>query len=67
MTFLSHRGCYVAAFTVALSTLALISIAPADEDVPFSFDFSFNAYPLAFHHQGPAITVYRLPDCDTSG
>jgi hypothetical protein len=40
-------------------------VAPADEDVPFSFDFSFNAYPLAFHHQGPAITVYRLPGCDT--
>ncbi len=30
MTFLSHRGGYVAAFTVALSTLALISMAPAD-------------------------------------
>src|SRR4051794_33645867 len=29
MTFPSHRGGYVAAFTVALSTLALISTAPA--------------------------------------
>ncbi len=30
MTFLSQRGGYVAAFTVALSSLALISMAPAD-------------------------------------
>ncbi len=30
MTFLSHRGGYVAAVTVALSTLALISMAPGD-------------------------------------
>jgi hypothetical protein len=30
------------------------------EDIPFSFDFSFNAYPLAYERPGPAITVHRL-------
>jgi Dolichyl-phosphate-mannose-protein mannosyltransferase len=26
----------------------------------FSFDFSFNAYPLSFHRPGPEIVIYRL-------
>ena len=33
--------------------------AGADK-VPFSFDYSFNAYPLAYHRPGPEIVVYRL-------
>jgi hypothetical protein len=28
--------------------------------VPFSFDFSFNAYPLAYARPGPEIRIYRL-------
>ncbi len=28
--------------------------------VAFSFDWSFDYYPLAYHRPGPAITVYRL-------
>jgi len=30
------------------------------ERVPFSFDFSFNAYPLAYARPGPEVVVYRL-------
>jgi hypothetical protein len=30
--------------------------------VPFNFDWSFDYYPLAYEHPGPAITVYRLHD-----
>ena len=26
----------------------------------FSFDFSFNSYPLAFKRPGPEIVIYRL-------
>ncbi len=28
--------------------------------VPFSFDWSFDYYPLAYHRPGPEMTVYRL-------
>ena len=28
--------------------------------VPFSYDFSFDYYPLAYHRPGPQMTVYRL-------
>jgi hypothetical protein len=31
--------------------------------VPFSFDFSFNAYPLRYDRPGPQITIYRLRRC----
>jgi hypothetical protein len=31
--------------------------------VPFSFDFSFNAYPLRYDRPGPQISIYRLHDC----
>jgi hypothetical protein len=31
--------------------------------VPFSFDFSFNAYPLTYDRMGPQISIYRLRDC----
>jgi hypothetical protein len=31
--------------------------------IPFSFDFSFNYYPLQFDRPGPEIQVYRLRDC----
>jgi hypothetical protein len=33
------------------------------EDLPFSFDFSFNAYSLPYDRPGPEIVIYRLPDC----
>jgi len=30
------------------------------EPVPFSFDWSFDYYPLAYHRPGPEMTIYRL-------
>ena len=33
----------------------------------FSFDFSFNAYPLSFKRPGPEIVVYRLRGGQCSG
>jgi hypothetical protein len=36
----------------------------ADEPVRgFSFDFSFNAYPLDYDRAGPEVVIYRLRDC----
>jgi hypothetical protein len=29
----------------------------------FSFDFSFNSYPLGYQRPGPEIVIYRLRDC----
>ena len=29
----------------------------------FSFDFSFNAYPLGYERPGPEVVIYRLRDC----
>jgi hypothetical protein len=34
------------------------------ERVPFSFDFSFDYYPLTYERPGPEIVIYRLRDCD---
>ncbi len=34
------------------------------ERVPFSFDYSFNYYPLTYERPGPEIVVYRLRDCE---
>jgi hypothetical protein len=31
--------------------------------VPFSFDFSFNSYPLRYDRPGPQVSIYRLRDC----
>jgi hypothetical protein len=31
--------------------------------VPFSFDFSFNYYPLDYERPGPEITIYKLRNC----
>jgi hypothetical protein len=31
--------------------------------LPFSFDYSFNYYPLSFDRPGPEIRIYRLRDC----
>jgi len=36
---------------------------PGGKPVPFSFDYSFNYYPLRFSRPGPEIDVYRLRDC----
>ncbi len=30
----------------------------------FSFDFSFNSYPLGYERPGPEIVIYRLRDCE---
>ncbi len=32
--------------------------------VPFSFDYSFNYYPLTYERPGPEIVVYRLRNCE---
>jgi hypothetical protein len=36
---------------------------PKAKPVRFSFDFSFNYYPLAYDRPGPEIRVYRFPRC----
>lgn len=41
-------------------------ISPYGEEsqrVPFSFDYSFNYYPLTYERPGPEIVIYRLRDC----
>ena len=35
-----------------------------EDRVPFSFDFSFNAYPLDYDRMGPEIRIYRLDGGD---
>jgi hypothetical protein len=39
--------------------------SPSGRDVPFSFDHSFNYYPLTYDRPGPEIVIYRLhgDDC----
>ena len=29
-------------------------------ELPFSYDFSFNAYPLAYDRMGPEVKIYKL-------
>lgn len=36
---------------------------PYGSTVPFSFDYSFNYYPLAYDRPGPEVQVYRLRNC----
>jgi hypothetical protein len=38
-------------------------VAPSASGAPFSFDFSFNYYPLQYDRPGPEIDVYRLRNC----
>ncbi len=33
------------------------------DSVPFSFDYSFNYYPLSYERPGPEIVIYRLREC----
>jgi len=35
------------------------------KSVPFSFDFSFNSYPLVYERPGPEVVIYQLRGCDT--
>jgi Dolichyl-phosphate-mannose-protein mannosyltransferase len=37
--------------------------APGSRPARFSFDFSFNSYPLAFERPGPEVRIYHLPRC----
>jgi Dolichyl-phosphate-mannose-protein mannosyltransferase len=42
------------------------TFSPYDEDadpVPFSFDLSYNYYPLEYHRPGPTFRIHRLSDC----
>jgi hypothetical protein len=36
----------------------------AKTSLPFSFDYSFNYYPLSFDRPGPEVQIYRLRTCD---
>jgi hypothetical protein len=36
------------------------AVKPAAKSQPFSYDFSFNAYPLEYDRMGPEIRIYRL-------
>ncbi len=40
-------------------------VSPLGDDAvdEFSFDFSFNSYPLGYERPGPEIVIYRLRDC----
>jgi Dolichyl-phosphate-mannose-protein mannosyltransferase len=42
---------------------AVSPLKTGSRPVPFSFDFSFNAYPLRYDRPGPQISIYRLRDC----
>jgi hypothetical protein len=39
-------------------------VKPYGKAVPFSFDSSFNYYPLSYDRPGPEIRIYRLRDCE---
>jgi Dolichyl-phosphate-mannose-protein mannosyltransferase len=39
-------------------------VKPYGKTVPFSFDSSFNYYPLSYDRPGPEIRIYRLRGCD---
>jgi len=39
-------------------------VSPYGSDsIPFSFDYSFNYYPLSYERPGPEIVIYRLREC----
>jgi Dolichyl-phosphate-mannose-protein mannosyltransferase len=40
-------------------------VSPLGDDPvrSFSFDFSFNSYPLGYERPGPEVVIYRLRDC----
>jgi Dolichyl-phosphate-mannose-protein mannosyltransferase len=40
-------------------------VSPRDDEPVrgFSFDFSFNSYPLGYERSGPEVVIYRLRDC----
>lgn len=42
---------------------AVSPLSTGAKPVSFSFDFSFNAYPLRYDRPGPQISIYRLKDC----
>lgn len=56
---------YAVAYYGALEQQAQVALrvspyAPGASPVPFSFDWTFDYYPLAYERPGPAMTVYRL-------
>jgi dolichyl-phosphate-mannose-protein mannosyltransferase len=55
---------YYAALKRAADVVYAVSpVRTGARPVPFSFDFSFNAYPLRYDRMGPQISIYRLRDC----
>ena len=57
-------GCPAGLSPFSVSERALAKIRDRKAPVPFSFDFSFNAYPLAYERPGPEIRIHRLHDCE---
>jgi hypothetical protein len=55
---------YYAALRRAADVVYAVSpVKTGAKPVPFSFDFSFNSYPLRYARPGPQISIYRLRDC----
>jgi hypothetical protein len=54
---------YAALRQAARVVYAVSPLSTGAKPVPFSFDFSFNAYPLRYDRPGPQISIYRLEDC----
>jgi hypothetical protein len=55
---------YYAALRRAANVVYAVSpVKTGAKPVPFSFDFSFNSYPLRYDRPGPQISIYRLRDC----
>jgi hypothetical protein len=55
---------YYAALRRAADVVYAVSpVRTGAKPVPFSFDFSFNAYPLRYDRMGPQISIYHLRDC----
>ena len=53
-----HAIAYYAA--LAREGQLVYEVRPAGGATPFSFDFSFNAYPLQYARMGPEVKIYRL-------
>jgi hypothetical protein len=54
---------YAALRRAADVAYAVSPLSTGARPVAFSFDFSFNAYPLRYDRPGPQISIYRLRGC----
>jgi hypothetical protein len=53
---------YVALARRGQRTFAVTPYRPGKEAVKFSFDWSFDYYPMNYERPGPTVVVYRLHD-----